>query len=196
MASSSSSTTNSRPKTPLIFLPSDPEIPMQLGNPLEKAPNYPRIVNITLFNKDTTDTSTLTLADAVVTLLFNWSVMAVHQCLDVKGLSEYYFKLRIPEGKFVGALVAQRQGDRITVGYEDKLTRLWGDQIACEIQEDRTWKPVSVRYPHQSSMSVAPAKVDKAAREMAVKILGMKAWEGAGKMRYQSRPTPQEGWIK
>ena len=58
------------------------------------------------------------------------------------------------------------------------------------MQEDGAWKFLSVRYPSRNLVSVVPEKVEKAAREMAVEIMGMREWEAAGKFHMQSRPSP------
>ena len=39
---------------------------------------------------------------------------------------------------------------------------------------------MSVRYPSRNLVSVVAEKAERAAREMAVEIMGLREWEGGG----------------
>lgn len=87
-------------------------IPDELRMPDHRPLGYPRIVKE--FNRET-NTTTLTLADAVVTILFNWNHRALIQIL---GLPSYRFTCTAPgppDGEFPCTLIIEREARRITV---------------------------------------------------------------------------------
>ncbi|MCJ1358608.1 MAG: hypothetical protein MMC33_008608 [Icmadophila ericetorum] len=180
------------PSKPLIYLQSR-KIPEELRSPYTRPLYYPHVVDLSCFDHET-ETHTVTLADAIVTIIFYHSPEALTNFVNTKDHRISTFRLIIPEGKHRGYFAIGRKENEIMCGYKDHKNYPSGEQVTLAMDPTGVWKPIAIDALRAVGTDEGITVLSGRARELAIKILRMQFWKCAPMFTYEVYPKLKESF--
>ena len=160
-------------------IPGFPDAPIHL----DRAPI--QIIDDDDFTEET-DTSNLTIAVGITTVLFRWSPDALYAFLDIDAWFSFTWTVTIEDEM---KIEIGRVENQITIGTLDKGGNKWTLMLTYNIEEDGPNRGAWVPNPHESMLGdddlTDPAQIDNLGREFVRDLCLKERWFTGKKIKHQ-----------